>query len=38
MAQFDDFIDLLKVLIREPSVVGAEHSFFRVLQRGRARC
>ncbi len=33
MAQFDDFIDLLKVLIREPSVVGAEHSFFRVLQR-----
>lgn len=27
------FIDLLKVLIRSPSVVGAEHSFFRVLQR-----
>jgi len=31
--RFDDFIDLLKILIREPSVVGAEHSFFRVLQR-----
>ncbi len=29
----DDFIDLLKALIRQPSVVGAEHSFFRVLQR-----
>ncbi|WP_191601958.1 peptidase M42 [Marinomonas algicola] len=29
----DDFIDLLKRLIRQPSVVGAEHSFFRVLQR-----
>lgn len=31
--QFDEFIDLLKSLIREPSVVGAEHPFFRVLQR-----
>lgn len=31
--QFDRFIDLLKVLIRQPSVVGAEHSFYRVLQR-----
>ncbi len=29
----DAFIDLLKLLIRQPSVVGAEHSFFRVLQR-----
>jgi len=29
----DEFIDLLKTLIRQPSVVGAEHSFFRVLQR-----
>ncbi|WP_394179801.1 peptidase M42 [Marinomonas posidonica] len=29
----DAFIDLLKLLIRAPSVVGAEHSFFRVLQR-----
>lgn len=29
----NDFIDLLKALIRQPSVVGAEHSFFRVLQR-----
>lgn len=29
----EDFIDLLKALIRHPSVVGAEHSFFRVLQR-----
>lgn len=28
-----DFIDLLKALIRQPCVVGAEHSFFRVLQR-----
>jgi hypothetical protein len=27
------FYDLLKSLIRQPSVVGAEHSFFRVLQR-----
>lgn len=33
MEQFDEFVDLLKILIREPSVVGAEHSFFRVLQR-----
>lgn len=29
----EEFIDLLKRLIRAPSVVGAEHSFFRVLQR-----
>jgi hypothetical protein len=29
----DEFIDLLKTIIRQPSVVGAEHSFFRVLQR-----
>lgn len=28
-----DYIDLLKAMIRQPSVVGAEHSFFRVLQR-----
>lgn len=27
------FTDLLKSLIRQPSVVGAEHSFFRILQR-----
>ncbi len=27
------FTDILKTLIRTPSVVGAEHSFFRVLQR-----
>jgi putative aminopeptidase FrvX len=27
------FIDVLKALIRHPSVVGAEHAFFRVLQR-----
>ena len=27
------FIDLLRALIRHPSVVAAEHSFFRVLQR-----
>jgi putative aminopeptidase FrvX len=31
--QFTEFLDLLKHLIRQPSVVGAEHSFFRVLQR-----
>lgn len=30
---FAEFLDLLKVLIRSPSVVGSEHSFFRVLQR-----
>lgn len=28
-----NFIDLLKAMMRHPSVVGAEHSFFRVLQR-----
>lgn len=33
MQKTEEFIDLLKVLIRSPSVVGAEHSFFRVLQR-----
>jgi hypothetical protein len=33
MQQADRFIDLLKSLIRHPSVVGAEHSFFRALQR-----
>lgn len=33
MHRFDEFIDLLKTLIRAPSVVGAEHAFFRVLQR-----
>lgn len=33
MNQVDQFIDVLKALIRQPSVVGAEHSFFRVLQR-----
>lgn len=27
------FIDILTTLLREPSVVGAEHAFFRVLQR-----
>jgi len=31
--RFAEFIDLLKSLIREPCVVGAEHSFFRILQR-----
>lgn len=31
--RFEQFIDLLKELIRQPSVVGAEHAFFRVLQR-----
>lgn len=33
MQQGEQFIDLLKALIRQPSVVGAEHAFFRVLQR-----
>ncbi len=33
MQQGEQFIDLLKALIRQPSVVGAEHSFLRVLQR-----
>ena len=33
MQQHEQFIDLLKSLIRQPSVVGAEHAFFRVLQR-----
>lgn len=33
MAISPSFVDLLKTLIRTPSVVGAEHSFFRVLQR-----
>ena len=31
--RFPGFIELLADLIRYPSVVGAEHSFFRVLQR-----
>lgn len=33
MIQFSEFTDILKELIRQPSVVGAEHAFFRVLQR-----
>lgn len=33
MNRFNEFIDLLKLLIRQPSVVGAEHAFFRILQR-----
>jgi hypothetical protein len=33
MESFASFSDLLKTLVRTPSVVGAEHSFFRVLQR-----
>lgn len=28
-----EFIDILATLMRQPSVVGAEHAFFRVLQR-----
>ncbi|CAN8138842.1 Peptidase M42 [uncultured Thiomicrorhabdus sp.] len=31
--RFAEYIDLLKSPIREPCVVGAEHAFFRVLQR-----
>lgn len=33
MQHQEAFLDLLKSLIRQPSVTGAEHSFFRVLQR-----
>jgi putative aminopeptidase FrvX len=33
MNQLKQFGDLLKALDRQPSVVGAEHSFFRELQR-----
>ncbi len=33
MALPDSFLSLLSALIRSPSVVGAEHSFFRSLQR-----
>lgn len=33
MESQEAFLDLLKSLIRQPSVTGAEHSFFRVLQR-----
>ena len=29
----DDFLDLLRALVREPSVVGVEDAFFRVLRR-----
>lgn len=32
-AELEDFLDILKPLIREPSVVGNEDSFFRVLRR-----
>lgn len=32
-AELEDFLDILKPLIREPAVVGNEDSFFRVLQR-----
>jgi putative aminopeptidase FrvX len=31
--ELDEFIDILKPLVREPSVVGNEDSFFRVLRR-----
>lgn len=33
MTQLNQFTDLLKLLDRQPSVVGAEHSFFREIQR-----
>jgi len=33
MNQLDQFSDVLKALDRQPSVVGAEHSFFREVQR-----
>ncbi|WP_068139403.1 peptidase M42 [Roseimaritima ulvae] len=32
-AALDDFLHLLRALVREPSVVGVEDSFFRVLRR-----
>jgi putative aminopeptidase FrvX len=31
--ELSDFLDILQLLIREPSVVGSEDSFFRVLRR-----
>jgi hypothetical protein len=31
--ELNDFLDTLQLLIREPSVVGCEDSFFRVLRR-----
>ena len=33
LLNFEDFFDLLKQLVRQPAVVGAEEAFFRVLQR-----
>ncbi len=33
MNKLDEFLDLLKALGRQPSVVGAEHAFFREIQR-----
>jgi hypothetical protein len=32
-SELDEFLDILKLLIREPAVVGNEDSFFRVLRR-----
>ncbi|MGV2828397.1 hypothetical protein [Myxosarcina sp. GI1(2024)] len=32
-SQLDEFLDILQLLIREPSVVDSEDSFFRVLRR-----
>lgn len=32
-SELDDFLDILKQLVRQPSVVGSEHAFFRYLQR-----
>ncbi|MCO6456089.1 MAG: peptidase M42 [Pirellulaceae bacterium] len=32
-SDFADFLDLLKQLVRQPAVVGAEQAFFRALQR-----
>ncbi len=31
--QFDEYLNLLRILVREPCVVGAEEPFFRVLHR-----
>ena len=32
-SELNDFLNILRLLIREPSVVGCEDSFFRVLRR-----
>lgn len=36
--ELDEFLDILRQLIREPAVVGAEDSFFRVVRRELEEC